>query len=616
MQTPTYHIITRCTRLQNIETVGNSIFNEGHSGYNITWHVLFDESKIKEIPTSVLKYLLSVNCKIYHKQNKQDYLHTAISEVAQTITDGYIHVIDDDNTLHPEYLKTLTDQIVKDVEPFIYLYEQKVDKKDFTGLDVRLVGPEYVKVGKIDMGQFTAHYSLLLENIPTDYVGDGILLEKMYSETPEKFKFINKVLCYYNHLQTPKQEPTYHLPRILIVGHDLQDSLKSTKWLDYWEDRLVVKSLETDQNTAEHLINFNPDAIITVGDSFTNFPQLTNKSLNTRARWIHLEKKEDLTGDIAYQLAMNSMLLDDTSTLISFFTPTYNTGTKLWNTYDSLKNQTYSNWEWIIVDDSTDYGHTYDIANQIACVDERVKVYSFKEKSRGVIGESKYRAAALCRGEILAELDHDDILLERIAEYLNEAQQTYPEVGFFYSDCIEADEYYNSMTYPEGFAFGYGAYYDFEWRGKVFKAAKECNINPKTIRHIVSVPNHIRAWRRSAYFSVGGHNRRLTIADDYELIVRTFLHTTMCRIAYPGYIQFIYENDKGTNTHNATRADIQRRVWSISNFYNQQIAERFEQLGVVDWAYEENPNSPIHADSRFDDLEGAVNLQYDPTAKP
>lgn len=616
MQMLTYHFITRCTRPENLQTVGNSIFNNNTTGYNLTWHVLFDESKIKEIPTSLLKYLLSVNCKIYYKQNRHDYLHTAISEVIQTISDGYVHIIDDDNILHPEYLETLTEQIQKDAEPFIYLYEQKVDGKDFTGLDIRLVGPEYVKVSKVDMGQFTAHCSLMVENIPTDYVGDGILLEKMYNEIPEKFKFINKVLCYYNHLQTPKQEPTYHLPRISIIGHELDKPLKSTKWLDYWDDRLVIQSSLTDQNVTEKLASFNPDAIITIGENFLNFPELTNKSFDTRAKWIHLKKEQDLTGDVAYNLAMNSILSNDTSILISFFTPTYNTGTKLWNTYNSLKDQTYSNWEWVIVDDSKDYGYTYEIAKQIASLDERVKLYSFKENSKGIIGESKYRAASLCRGEILAELDHDDILLEHMAEYLNEAQQAYPQVGFFYSDCIEADENFNSLTYPEGYAFGYGAYYDFEWRGKTFKAAKECNVNPKTIRHIVSVPNHIRAWRRSTYFSIGGHNRRLSIADDYEMIVRTFLHTLMCRIAYPGYIQFIYENDKGTNTHNATRADIQRRVWSISNFYNHKIAERFKQLGVVDWVYQENLNSPIQSDSTFSHSEGAVNLEYYPTVKP
>jgi hypothetical protein len=84
----------------------------------------------------------------------------------------------------------------------------------------------------------------------------------------------------------------------------------------------------------------------------------------------------------------------------------------------------------------------------------------------------------------------------------------------------------------------------------------------------------------------------------------------MCRIPYPGYIQFIYDNNQGTNTHNATRKDIQRRVWSIANYYNLQIKNRFEELGVVDWAYEESPSSPLNAENKYGEQEGYVSLTY------
>jgi glycosyltransferase involved in cell wall biosynthesis len=389
-----------------------------------------------------------------------------------------------------------------------------------------------------------------------------------------------------------------------------ETNLSTTELTDFWEARLNTKSIITDENITNELVNFNPDAIISIGESYNQFDILNNKPFDIRKRWIHIDKITESLGDIAYDVSMNSMLINDTFNLISFFTPTYNTGNKLRRTYQSLVDQTYNNWEWIIVDDSIDNGITYSIAKKISQIDERVKVYKFDQRSGGIIGEAKYRAASLCNGEILAELDHDDILLERTAEYLNNAQKEYPDVGFFYTDCIEVDENYNSLMYPDGFAFGYGSYYDYIWRGKNYKVAKECNINPKTIRHIVSIPNHIRAWRRTTYHSIGGHNRRLSIADDYELIVRTFLNTKLCRIPYPGYIQFIYDNSQGTNTHNATRKDIQRRVWSIANYYNLDIKKRFEELGVVDWAYEESPIAPLNAESRYGESEGYINLTY------
>jgi len=604
-----FHFITRCSRLDNLPIVGNSIFSQQSDKSDITWHILFDTSKVAQIPIDILNYLNSINTKLYYVENVGNYLHGEISKVIESIDDGYIHVIDDDNILHEDYIRVITDNIIKDARPLIYVYEQKVAGKDFTGLDVRKVGPEYMKVSKIDLAQVTFHRSLITESIPEEYIGDGILIEKMYSESPDNFKFIHQILCYYNFLSINSGEPTYHLPRILVVGEDNLE-LTTAEITDFWETRLNIKSILTDGNITDELVNFNPDAIISVGDSFTKFEVLNNKPLDVRRRWVHLDKLSGNTGDVAYDVSMNSMLLNDTSNLISFFTPTYNTGNRLYKTYQSLVEQTYNNWEWIIVDDSNDNGVTYSIAKKISRIDERVKVYKFTERSGGIIGESKYRAASLCSGEILAELDHDDILLERTAEYLNIAQKAHPDVGFFYTDCIEVDENYNSLTYGEGFAFGYGSYYDYTWRDKNYKVAKECDINPKTIRHIVSVPNHIRAWRRSVYHSIGGHNRRLSIADDYELVVRTFLYTKMCRIPYPGYIQFIYDNNQGTNTHNATRKDIQRRVWSIANYYNLQIKNRFEELGMVDWAYEESPNSPLNAENKYGEQEGYVNLTY------
>ena len=46
---------------------------------------------------------------------------------------------------------------------------------------------------------------------------------------------------------------------------------------------------------------------------------------------------------------------------------------------------------------------------------------------------------------------------------------------------------------------------------------------------IYFAPNHVRAWRRSFYERVGGHDATWPIADD-ELLVRTYLQGTMHHI--------------------------------------------------------------------------------------
>jgi len=401
------------------------------------------------------------------------------------------------------------------------------------------------------------------------------------------------------------------VPKVLYIGDD-RPELKSIQSETYEDTSLEVKYLKNDIGINEIIANFKPDSIITIGESDSQYKNLFTNTFEVRKKWIHLSKSDEDTGTFGYNCAMTQILKQDNSKLISYFTPTYNTGVRLYETYQSLLNQTYQNWEWVIVDDSNDDGKTLQISKNIASLDHRVKVYSFEEKSGNIIGESKYRATTLCRGFILAELDHDDLLTQKCTEYLVNASQKFPDAGFFYTDSAEINQYWQSQTYGEPFALWYGKYRKYNYNGYVWDVAIQPNINPKTIRHIVGVPNHVRAWRRDVYFQIGGHNRDLSIADDYELIVRTFLHTKMCKIAELGYIQFIHDSGDAQNSHDIARADIQRRVRTIREHYNDDIANRFEELGVEDYPYKLNKMDTLDVKSRFGDDENYVNYIYNP----
>jgi glycosyltransferase involved in cell wall biosynthesis len=399
------------------------------------------------------------------------------------------------------------------------------------------------------------------------------------------------------------------IPKILFIGSE-KPIMETTPYYLNEETILDVHYILNDNNIEKILIEYKPDAIITIGDNYEYFLNLCNQPYDIRKKWMNLPKITEDIGQIAYNCAMNQILNQDNTNLISYFTSTYNIGNKIKNTYKSLKNQTYKDWEWVIIDDSTDNNKTLSIIKNIALNDFRVKVYSFNEKSKGVIGESKYRAAMLCRGYILAELDHDDLLTDNCTMDLYKASQMYPDAGFFYTDAVEINENNQSLTYPEGFANGYGQYYKKIYKNYEWDVSSTPNINPKTIRHIVSVPNHIRAWRKNVYFNIGGHNRDLSIADDYELIIRTFLYTKFCKIPKLGYIQNIKFKGKNQNTHNIYRKEIQRRVRTIARHYNKDINERFNELGVKDWVYESELDNIQDIPNRYKDKENYVNYIY------
>lgn len=72
----------------------------------------------------------------------------------------------------------------------------------------------------------------------------------------------------------------------------------------------------------------------------------------------------------------------------------------------------------------------------------------------------------------------------------------------------------------------------------------------------------------------------MRIADDYELIVRSFLHTKFMYIPKMLYIQR-YDGNNSQNS-NDNRNDIQLRVREIVSHYDKDITARFQELGVED----------------------------------
>lgn len=256
---------------------------------------------------------------------------------------------------------------------------------------------------------------------------------------------------------------------------------------------------------------------------------------------------------------------------ISVVTPTYNTGKDvLARTWSSLKAQTYSNWEWVIWDDSTNdetWRQLYGF-----CSDERYKISMHRSHVHsGSIGKVKRNGCMVADGDILLELDHDDELYpDCLAEVANAFAD--PSIGFVYSDWCEILSDGNSGRYPEGWGFGYGSDYWSDEHGVWVMSAPE--INATTMKHIVSAPNHVRAWRADVYRKLNGHSPEYVVADDYELVVRTFLETRFFHIK-----KLLYKQHVGPSTAQRQKnALIQAYVARISAEYSDRIDARFEQL--------------------------------------
>lgn len=132
--------------------------------------------------------------------------------------------------------------------------------------------------------------------------------------------------------------------------------------------------------------------------------------------------------------------------LFSVLIANYNNGKYLMDAIESVKAQTYTNWEIIIVDDgSTD--NSPELYKQLK-QDSRIHVF-YNEDNKGC-GYTKRRCAELANGEICGFLDPDDALAEKDAMVIMMRKQIEnPQVALVYSDYCIADETLNVVNYAK-----------------------------------------------------------------------------------------------------------------------------------------------------------------------
>jgi len=231
--------------------------------------------------------------------------------------------------------------------------------------------------------------------------------------------------------------------------------------------------------------------------------------------------------------------------------------------YDSLKEQTYSNWEWVLLlnGDFFNFLVPPKILN-----DSQVKVFRTNSENNN-IGLVKNLAFGQAINDILVEVDHDDILTDNCLLELNLAFQD-QSVGFVYSD--DAILHHQNNFIPYDPAYGW-TYRNFHWKNKDLISMNSFEPSSQSLSFIWFAPDHVRAWRKEIYNSIGGHNKSLSICDDHDIMIRTYLHTKFFKINKPLYIYRITGDNTSIDHKNA---EIQIETRKIFNEYAVALAEK------------------------------------------
>jgi len=248
---------------------------------------------------------------------------------------------------------------------------------------------------------------------------------------------------------------------------------------------------------------------------------------------------------------------------LSIITPAYAaTNPYILETYRSLQAQTEQDWEWIVLLNNG------GVLPTEAAADPRTRTHVVEVPEGRGIGWLKGEACTRASSPYLLELDGDDLLAPVALELVLRAFEQ--GADFVYSDCAEfKDGTWEPNVYGE--VFGWTSY-EVELDGHKLRAMSSPPATAQNLRRIEWAPNHLRAWRRSTYMDVGGHNRAMTVADDHELLVRCYLaghrfhHVARCLYFYRVHPQ---------NTVKLQNGKIQNATHNVYLRFVEQLAERF-----------------------------------------
>lgn len=231
--------------------------------------------------------------------------------------------------------------------------------------------------------------------------------------------------------------------------------------------------------------------------------------------------------------------------MLSIFTPTHKS-THLLEAYSSIVQQTFKDWEWVIVPNNG----IKSIPDRIIR-DKRVRVVCGGESLHNV-GALKRFACDSCAGNGFVELDHDDLLLPgNTLQKINDAFRA--GAGFAYSDTAvfryrptDAPEDNKDNPAPVFKHYTYSRQHGWEnypitVYGRYLAVTRNFEVTPRSLSEILYAPDHVRSWSRKAYYEAGGHDRELSVCDDHALMIKTYLsgakfqHIGGCGYLYRSY---------------------------------------------------------------------------------
>lgn len=131
--------------------------------------------------------------------------------------------------------------------------------------------------------------------------------------------------------------------------------------------------------------------------------------------------------------------------IIAIITPYYNTNKYIDTTVNSVLNQTFPYFEWIIVDDGSTNKEDIEKLEDIKELDNRIKVYH--KENEGPAAARDFGVEKISKSvKYLVFLDSDDLIVDTYLECAYWTLETNPKASWAYADTINFDGQYYTWT--------------------------------------------------------------------------------------------------------------------------------------------------------------------------
>lgn len=197
MKMNNFILVTICSRPQYLKQIYDDIVKQNYS--NFKWIICFDSNEKQELNIDDDRIIL-----LNHKKKKEEMtnyagLNYVLDYIKENNIEGFIHIIDDDNSIYPNYFNVINNTI-NDTAKFLY-YQQSYPSGEIRFLNKT----NNLREGQVDTAQVTFHTSIVneLKFNTLRYTADGLFYGQLFAtirNNKSLWQLINQPLCFYNSL--------------------------------------------------------------------------------------------------------------------------------------------------------------------------------------------------------------------------------------------------------------------------------------------------------------------------------------------------------------------------------------------------------------------------------